>query len=346
MRLSDTFKSFVALAALGAASVLVADTVTVKDGSKLVGTVTKIDAGSVTLETAYAGKITIKQSEIVSLDTTEPMVVRLAGGTTMAGTLSTTPSGEVSIKGEDGTITTKVEKIATTWEPGATDPAVAALQPKWGYQASVDVTGKTGNSEELGTRFGFTATRTTSKETLKVYTAYNRQETNGTKSADQFEVGFDYSKLFTERASWYLRDEGGFDRVKDIDYYNVAATGLGYDFIKRPVQTLTGRVGLAHRFENYGNPATGDVNSAGIDFAVIHDYTFTNAKLHNELGLIPAFNDFANYQARHDSYYEMPLGAGFWKLRVGISNDYISQPGPGVEKLDTTYYTRLLLDWE
>lgn len=346
MRLQDTFKLIASFAAAGVASALIADTVTVKDGSKLVGTVTKIDAGSVTLATAYAGELKIKQSEIVSIDTAEPMVVRLSGGTTMAGTLSTTPEGDVSIKGEDGTIITKVDKIATTWEPGDTDPAIAALQPKWSYQAAVDITGKTGNSEELGTRVGFTATRKTSKETLKLYTAYNRQETNGTKSADQFEAGFDYSQFFTERASWYLRDEGGFDRVKDIDYYNVAAAGLGYDFIQRPVQTLTGRFGLSHRFENYGNPATDDVNSAGLDLALIHDYTFTNARMHNEIGYIPAFNDFGNYQARHDSYFEMPLGSGFWKLRIGVTNDYISQPGPGVEKLDTTYYTRLLLDWQ
>lgn len=83
MRLQTSLKFIASLAALGAASALLADTVTIKDGSKLVGTVTKIGAGSVTLDTAYAGKLTIKQSEIVSLETSEPMVVRLAGGTTI-----------------------------------------------------------------------------------------------------------------------------------------------------------------------------------------------------------------------------------------------------------------------
>jgi len=34
-----------------------------------------------------------------------------------------------------------------------------------------------------------------------------------------------------------VRDEGGFDRIKDIQFYNVAAFGLGYDTIKKPDQS-------------------------------------------------------------------------------------------------------------
>ena len=334
------------LAFVAGFGVLRADVVELKDGSRLVGTVTKIDAGSVTLGTAFAGDVVIKQSEIVSLETTKPMVVRLAGGTTMAGTISSSGDGAVAIKGEDGTITTTVSKLATTWEPGETDPAVAALQPKWSYEASVDISGKTGNSEELGTEFAVRAKRTSSREILQFYSAYNRRESNGVKSSDQFKAGIDYANNFSGRTSWYLRDEAGFDRVKDIDFYNVAAVGLGYDFIQEAKQKLTGRFGVSHRYEAYGNPLTDDVNSAGLDLALIHDYTFTNAKMHNELSYVPAFEDFGSYRARHDSYFEMPIGAGYWKMRVGLSNDYTSQPGPGVERLDTTYYTKLILSWQ
>ncbi len=346
MRFQTTYKSIVVLALLSGLASLRADVVEVKDGSRLVGTVTKIDAGSVSLDTAYAGKLTIKQSEIVRLETSEPLVVRLAGGTTMAGTISSSADGSLSIKGEDGTINTTVAKLATTWEPGQTDPAVTALEPKWSYEATVDVVGKTGNSESLGTAFGVRATRVSPHEIMQFYSAYNRQESNGTKSADQFKAGFDYANNFSGRTSWYLRDEGGFDRVKDIDLYNVAAVGLGYDFIKETKQKLTGRFGISHRYEAYGNPLTPDLSAAGLDLALIHDYTFENAKMHNELSYVPTFEDFSNYRAKHDSYVEMPLGAGLWKMRFGLSNDYTSQPGAGVERLDTTYYTKLILNWE
>lgn len=48
----------------------------------------------------------------------------------------------------------------------------------------------------------------------------------------------------------------------------------------------------------------------------------------------------------HDSGFEIPLSAGFWKLRLGLNNQYNSRPQPGREELDTTYYTRLVLNWK
>jgi hypothetical protein len=43
---------------------------------------------------------------------------------------------------------------------------------------------------------------------------------------------------------------------------------------------------------------------------------------------------------------ELPIASTQWKLRVGVANDYNSQPGRGVDKLDTTYFTRLVLSWK
>jgi hypothetical protein len=33
-----------------------------------------------------------------------------------------------------------------------------------------------------------------------------------------------------------------------------------------------------------------------------------------------------------------------WKLKMGVHNEYNSEPGLGIQKLDTTYFTRLILD--
>ena len=34
------------------------------------------------------------------------------------------------------------------------------------------------------------------------------------------------------------------------------------------------------------------------------------------------------------------------KVRLGVAHDYNSQPGRGVKKLDTTHFTRLVLNWK
>lgn len=333
------------LAAAFLPSLVLADVVVTKDGARLVGTVKKIAAGKVTLGTSYAGDIAINQGEIESITMEQPLVVRLANGDTMEGTFSSPATGQVAIAGREGTINAPIGSIAATWAPGGTDPAVAALQRKWAYEAAVDITGKNGNKEQLGTAVSLRATLAGATDKLQFYTAYNRQETDGLKSADQFRAGVDYSNNFRGHMSWYVRSEGGFDRIKDVELYSVSAAGLGYDVIKNAQQTLTGRVGVSFRYEGYENPFTTDVKSAGLDFGLNHTYTFETMKMVNSLTFVPSFEDFANFRAVHDSSFEMPIAASLWKLRIGLNNDYNSEPGVGVESMDTTYYSRLVLSW-
>jgi hypothetical protein len=322
-----------------------ADVVETKNGSRLTGTVTKVDAGSITLVTDYAGTITIKQSEVARFETEKPLFIRLTGGTTMEGTVSASADGKLTVTGQDGTITTTVDKVATTWGQGETDPAVAAMIRKWKFEMSFDVTGKSGNSDQLGYGGGAKATLASKQDTLVLFTDFSYQSTNNVKSDDDFRVGIDYSSYMTERTTWYARDEGGFDNVKDIEFYNVAASGLGYDFIQNmPRQKLTGRAGLSYRFENYGGVQP-DVRSAGLDLGVTHFFKFENAVLNTSVTYVPSFDDFTNFRAVHDSNLEFPI-AGNWNFRVGVNNDFTSDPSPGVERMDTTYYGKFVLNWE
>lgn len=340
---SNTTRTLITCFGLLVSAALLADTVDTRGGAHLIGKITKIDAGEITLETDYAGKITVKQSEVVSFSTDAPIAVRLASGTRFDGQVTAAPNGALQIAGPDGTVTTSVGKVAASWNAGGIDPAV---DRHWTYEASVDISGKTGNGEQLGTAVEGRAVLKTIKDTLQFYTMYNRQIADGVKAADQLKIGTDYQNDFAGRASWYVRDEGGFDRVKDIDLYNIAAAGFGHDFVKNAKQTLTGRFGLSYRYEGYGNPATEDVRSLGLDLAINNEIEFDHSKLVTRISYVPSFDDFANFRLSHESFFQIPLASPAWKLRIGVSNDYNSKPGIGVEKLDTAYFTRLVLNWE
>ncbi|HWZ95668.1 MAG TPA: DUF481 domain-containing protein [Opitutaceae bacterium] len=324
---------------------LAADTVDTKGGAHLTGKITKIESDLVYLHTDYAGDITIKQSEVARFATDRPVAVRLASGTRIEGTV-TPANGQLRIAGPDGTLATDVRHVAATWEAGGEDPSVVALRRHWTYEAAVDVSGKTGNHHQLGTDGSVRAVLKTAQDELQFYSEYNRQVTDGQKSADELKAGSDYAAHFSERRSWYVRDEAGFDRVMDIVFSNVAAAGLGYDFIKQPKHVLTGRAGLSYRYDEYKNPATPRVNSLGGDFEINHEWTFRLSRLVDKLVFVPAFQNLNNFIVSHESYYEIPLADPAWKLRLGVSNDYNSRPGPGIKRLDTTYFTRLLLDWQ
>ena len=346
MKKQNLLRASLALVAVafGAAN-LSADVVETKSGARIVGKVTKIDGGAVTVSTDYAGAVTIKQSEVTAITTDAPIAVRLSTGTRVDGKVSTS-AGAVQIAGAEGTISTTVDKVSASWAAGGKDPAIAALERGWAFEAAVDIAGKTGNKEQLATGFSFRASLAGSQDMLQFYSAYDRQVSDGVKSADQFKAGVDYANNFSGRKSWYMRNEAGFDRVKDIELYNIAAVGLGYDFIKEAKQLLTGRAGVSFRYAGYKNPRTEDVKSAGLDFGLAHRLQMENAVLINRLSYVPTFEDFSVFVATHESSLELPLLSSQWKLRLGVANDYNSKPGRGVERLDTTYFTRLVLNWK
>jgi putative salt-induced outer membrane protein YdiY len=334
-----------ALAALMLAGRLSADVVETRNGARIVGQITKIDGGSVYVATSYAGDLVIKQSEVTGIQTDQPISVRLASGTRIDGQVRTT-DGTLRIAGADGTILTSVSKVAATWPEGGKDPALVALERHWKYEATVDIDGTTGNKNQLGTQAGFAAKLVTPQDALTYYTSYNRQVTDGEKSADQLKAGVDYANNFEDRSSWYVNDETGFDRIMDIRLYDTAAVGYGYDLIKNPIDTLTARAGLAYRYDGYRNPLTPTVNSAAADFEIDHDLKLPNWELVNKLTAVPAFSNMKDVIVGQDSFYQVPLVNPAWKLRVGVANQYNSEPGAGIQKLDTTYYTRLILDWQ
>lgn len=349
-----------------------ADVVETKDGSRFVGKITQIDGSTIIVETKSAGAVHVKQEDVTTLAADHAAHVRLASGTVISGTVSSPSPGAITITGSDGTVHSTVDKIVAVWAPGGVDPDLAVLKRTWSYQASVDVVGKSGNSDQLGTGFSFRAILVGPQDKLQFYSAYDRQMSEGDISADQFKAGTDYQNSFSGRYSWYLRDEAGFDRVKLIDFSNIAAAGFGYDFVKKPKHVLTGRIGFAHRFESYKvdpvlfaeyrDPASAtyipdeslarrsatreSTNSAGLDAGVVHTWDFTNFSINNSLNFDPTFKDFSDYRITHESNIELPLQIPSWKLRFGVANDYTSKPAKGKRRMDTTYFTHLVLNWK
>ncbi|MDD2762926.1 MAG: DUF481 domain-containing protein [Opitutaceae bacterium] len=328
------------------ASPMRADVVETKDGTHLVGHVTKIADGKVYLDTAFAGSIAIPQSQIVRLETEAPVAVRLVTGQRYDGRLSGT-NGQVQVAAATGPVSTPVSEIATSWVAGEPDPQVVSPAAHWAYEASVDLNGKSGNHTQIGSAYGVRATLTRLKDTLVLATSYDRQMTDGVRSADQFKAGADYSNNYSDKNSWYARDEGGFDHIRDLSVYNIAAIGGGYDFIKQIHQTLTGRLGLAFRYEDYTDPATTpNVRFIGLDLGLNHTLQLDNALLTTRLAIVPALEYLTDMRIMQETNCDIPLAASAWKLRLGVSNDYASRPADDIRKLDTTYFGRLVLSWK
>ncbi len=322
-----------------------ADVIETKDGARLVGHVARIDDGKVYMDTSFAGTIVVAQSQIVSLSTDHPVAVRLESGHRYDGSLATA-GGVVQVATAAGTITTPISGIAASWKAGEPDPATVKPQYHWAYEASVNVTGSSGNHSQFGSAYGVTATLKREKDTLILFSNYNRQTSDGVQSANQLRAGADYSDNFSDRKSWYARDTAGFDRVKELSLYNTAAVGGGYDVIKDLHQTLTLRAGLAHRYEKYEDHVAPNVSAVGLDLELNHTLKLSNSLLTTHIAMVPAFKKFSNFIINQETDFDVPLAKSRWKVRLGFTNNYVSEPPPGIKKLDTTYFGSLVWDFD
>jgi hypothetical protein len=323
-----------------------ADVLVTSNGARIVGKVTLIQAGVITVQTDYAGEIKVKQSLVTSLETDRPVALRLVSGARVIGTVTATTDGRLKVSGREGDVYTTFDHVSASWAAADEDPDVVARRKKWSYTAGVDVAGEKGSQNQLGTAVSLKADRKGPEDELQLFTAYDRQVTNGQKSVDQFKAGADYSDNFSDRTSWYARDEGGFDRVMDITFDDVAAAGLGYDLVKDKIQTLTGRAGLSYRYDEYSADADiPGVSAVGADFELQYSRLVGRSQLKDKIAYLPEFQDAGNFIVAHDFSYEIPITKSLWKLAIGMTNDYNSRPAPGVNKLETLYYTRLELTW-
>lgn len=171
-----------------------------------------------------------------------------------------------------------------------------------------------------------------------------KAEDNGIETANRQFASADYSSFFTPNNGWYVRTSLEQDSIKALDLRSQTSFGFGRKLIKKEQQDLELRMGFSYVYETYANGTKFD--SPGLDLTLIHAYTLRTGKLSNVLTYTPAFKDFNNYRVHHETTFEMPITASMWKLRTGISNDYTSIPQPGVERLDTLYFTSLILNWK
>jgi hypothetical protein len=332
------------------ATTAVADRIELTNGSVVHGKLISAEDGKFTVETDFAGTILIAQEKITSFSTDQAVNVQLAAGSTVLGQVQPAGTG-IAVVAADGQMSAGTDKVAAVWRAGADSPEARKLKEqaaqserKWAYEASVAINGRTGVSEKFAGAVGLKATLESSQDKLIFVLQAEKAEDNGVETANRQFAGADYSSFFSERNVWYARTSVEKDSIKALDLRSSTAFGLGRKLIKKEFQDLEMRLGLSYLYETYANGTKFD--SPGLDVAFIHAYQFKTGKMNNSLTYTPTFKDFANYRLRHETTYEMPITASLWKLKTGVSNEYTSVTQPGVERLDTLYFTSLILNWK
>lgn len=330
-----------------------AATVETDNGSRLVGVITKIHDGTVHIKPDFSDEIRIPLSRVVRIESDESVSIRTRAGDVQSGVVRTPREGTVEVSSPTGTITAPIGEIASAWQPGSQDPIIVAEQAalssqirRWSYQAGADISGRSGNSQNLTSSVHLRATLEGPRDRLEFYGSYTYAETDGRRGADEIKAGSRFTSYFTEKIGWFVRTELERDTFEGIDFRSTNAAGLSYRFIREKHMELEGSAGISYRYEDY--IAGGSEDFPGLDFGLRFRWRFADwGRLNSVVSYVPSVENFNEYLLEQDTGIEIPLATSdFWRMRIGLNNKYNNRPDPGRKSLDTAYYVRLILSWD
>ena len=314
-----------------------ADDIRLDDGSRLFGTVTGIDAETLTLETEFAGTLNIQRKQISGIVTDAPVRVVLDSGERVVGRLVLEDSGAQSIASDTaGRFALMRDAITAVEDP---DSPVAEQRPTaaWTSEVSLAISGASGNTEEFRSLARFAALRESNGERLQLglQGRFGRQDGREVDNEIIGSVGLE--RDISER--WFVL--GGVrlerDELEDIELRANIDFGMGYFVIREERQEFKPRLGVGFQHESFDGAGTNEdiVGVLGWDYRYDMNsrWRFTHV-----LDYRPTFSDPAN-EFRVDSEAAMTtmLNDGRWGLRFLLSNRYNADPAPGIDELDTVY---------
>ena len=330
-----------------------ADVVIATDGSRLSGKILGVEEGIIKLETAYAGTIDIRQEKVTSFTTEEALLLRFSGGETLAGKLEEAGGKGLRVQSGAGFREVALKDVERVWLLSGEDPEDAlerinkeSASRKWYFSGGFDLLGKRGNSKDFSIGGNFEAKLKGEHDELLLSAEYENREKNGDKTADRTGGGVSYEVFRRDSIGWYLRSEIERDAITAVNLRSTSAAGLSYRLLNKQDHALIARLGPGYRYTAYESNKE-DESSMTLDLGFAHNYRVSDfLSIKTDITYVPGLGGSGNDRLVQDSGLVFPLaGDRKWKVRMGIRNEFESEPAVR-ENLDTTYYTRIIYSWD
>jgi len=337
-----------------------ADVVVLKDGSRLVGTIVRLQDGKLTLETDYAGTITINADRLERIETTEPVNIATRSGDRLVGPVGYSPdAGVTTVRSEMGDIPVLAEQIDAVWQQDGKSPEVLAMEAesarlqkeieaargRWRFIAEVGIRYTDGNTETFNVNGGIQAIHATPVDKLRFYIAARYSEDQKIRSQAEVKGGVDYERLLTDRLFVFAKIELEYDEFENIELRLTAAAGPGYYWIKDPGHELSTRVGIGYQHETYLDDSENS-NEAILEIGLDYLLEITPWMLFTHSArYYPTFESMRDYRLTFDFALVFPIGnTDMYKFKLGALWEYDALPQAGRERLDQTYYGNFVIE--
>jgi putative salt-induced outer membrane protein YdiY len=325
-------------------------TVTLRNGDRLTGTLKRVDAGSWIF--TYGGEdVSLSAADVVGFDSPAPIGLRLDDGTIGAGTVEATPAaGGLRLTLSDGVRTVTPQQIAAVGRADDLDALIpitigffTPITRFWQANLAFGFSDKSGNSRARGISSTLDIERRTRKDRITLGFGLNRESSQLANGDFETTVSKYYGNLRVDvfvnsRFFFFGSTRQERDRFQDIALRSTYNTGLGFQAVAVDRTDLNFSVAGGARREKFISGGAETASVAAVASKLRHD--FGPAVLLWQLDFSPTVEDLGDYRLISDISITAPLflGIGF---RIGALDEYNSRPKPGIEKNDLLLTTTL-----
>lgn len=202
-----------------------ADTVWLNNGDRLSGTIVLLEGGKLVLQTKYAGRVLINWSDVSTLRSEQPLLVKQSGfDADQSKSLAAAGQGMVRLENHES----KTLPLANITQIIPPQPFVEDLLWEGNLDAKLNIERDDDKVDDW--RLKLDTTLSHGRWRHKFDGSQRHETKNGNKIKDEWEASYDQDYFLTDQ--WFLRGSLGTDRDQfdTVERQDAVGFGPGYSF--------------------------------------------------------------------------------------------------------------------
>jgi putative salt-induced outer membrane protein len=338
-----------------------ADTVVLKNGDHLTGTVTQIVGGKLTVHTGYAGDVVIAFDQVSSVKVDKPIV--LSQETKKGKKVDIRKTEITSIERNDkaftvttpsGTVAVAAADLTTARTPAAQQAYENSLHPGWLHAwtgvANISFALARGNSDTTTIGTGVTLTRPTLNDKTALYfnEVYTHDGLLDETTANLTTGGARYDHNLNPKLFAFGTGDFTSNALQDLNLRSVVGGGFGWHAIAKPNRQFDVLGGVVWTHESYSAvnsvtpPTPPETNSfAALDLGQQFTEKFGKNTIFTEQAYIfPDLQDTSQYRFTLNSTLSTKIKS-FLSWQTSVGDIYVTNPPSGTKDNDFILTTGL-----
>ena len=220
------YRSLLCLALAAASTATFADTVWMKNGDRLTGTIRVFDGSKLVLKTEYGGTIPLDWKKVATLESDRELLIMqddLNGE--RAKSLHRAEDGKVILANGEAPKEVELASIEQIVRP---KPLVEDLT--WSGNVDLALDYKRAEKDTDDYEVDFKTKARHGRWRHNASGEFNREFTDDEKTTDNWETEYALDRFITDKFFWQGRGEYKRDKIEDLERQRTLGTGPGYQF--------------------------------------------------------------------------------------------------------------------